>query len=459
MLACAAAAAQGLPPDLAADWAATGLPDESLSLVVEDTDGHRLIGVQPDQPRNPASVMKLVTTFAALDALGPAHVWRTDLMVEPGTRRLADGSLSGPLYLRAGGDPQFQLEDLWLLLRELRVRGVRRIPELVVDRSVFGKVEIDTGAFDGDPTRPYNASPDAWMVGYGAVRLLFMPDLAARRWRVAMDPPLPGVRLEGAPAWSDTPCPGSPSVRTEPFLTSRGVSLRISGTVAGNCGEFDLYRLALTQPAHAEAVFRTLWEEMGGTLDGRIRQGQVPLDAVPFASHASPPLGDIVRRINKFSNNVMARMLLLDIGAAREPGPATVASGGQAVQEVLAARGLAFPELVLDNGSGLSRDGRISAASLVRLLAAAWRSPVMPEFVSSLGIAGVDGTVRRRLQNTAAAGEAHLKSGSLRDVHALAGYVTGASGRRYLVASLVNDPNARQVDPFNDRLIAWLAGQ
>lgn len=458
-LAFAMARAQDLPAELSAAWAATGLPESALSVVVEPVDGPRMVSVNAGQPRNPASVMKLVTTFAALDSLGPAHVWRTQLLVEPGTTISADGVLSGPLYLRASGDPFFKLEDLWQLLRELRVRGVRRIPELVVDRSVFGPVSIDPGAFDGDPSRPYNASPDAWMVGFGAVRLLFTPDLRNRHWRVTLDPALPGVKVEGGLKWSDNPCPGSPVVQTEPFLTSSGVSLRVAGTVSGGCGEFSLYRLALSQPRHAEAVFRVLWQEMGGSLAGRIREASVPGDAVLFATHDSPSLAEVVRNINKQSNNVMARLLLLTLGAAYEPGPATVASGDRAVDGILAARGLKLPELVLDNGSGLSRDGRISADSLARLLAAAWRSPVMPEFVSSLAISGMDGTVRRRMRDSDAAGLAHLKSGSLRDVRALAGYVLAASGRRYLVVSVVNDERAQQANGFNDKLIAWLAGQ
>ncbi|WP_413816402.1 D-alanyl-D-alanine carboxypeptidase/D-alanyl-D-alanine-endopeptidase [Pigmentiphaga sp.] len=459
VLVSTAAWAQGLPPELSAAWAATGLPESSLSVVVERVDGPRMVSVNADQPRNPASVMKLVTTFAALDSLGPAYVWRTQLLVDPGTTVAADGTLSGPLYLRASGDPLFKLEDLWQLLRELRLRGVRKIPELVVDRSVFGPVAIDPGAFDGDASRPYNASPDAWMVGFGAVRLLFTPDPRARRWRVTLDPPVPGVEVDGTVKWSDALCPGPPSVGTEPFLTSSGVSLRLTGTVSGGCGEFSIYRLALSQPRHAEAVFRVLWQEMGGSVTGRIRPGSVPGDAVLFVTHDSPPLVEVVRHINKFSNNVMARMLLLSLGANYEPGPATVDSGGRAVESILAGRGLRFPELVVDNGSGLSRDGRVSADSLARLLAAAWRSPVMPEFVSSLAISGVDGTVRRRLRDSEAAGLAHLKSGSLRDVRALAGYVLSASGHRYLVVSVVNDERAQQANGFNDKLIDWLSAQ
>jgi D-alanyl-D-alanine carboxypeptidase/D-alanyl-D-alanine-endopeptidase (penicillin-binding protein 4) len=277
---------------------------------------------------------------------------------------------------------------------------------------------------------------------------------------VALDPALPSVKLEGGLRWNEGLCQGSASVHTEPFLdTSGSVTLRLSGAATGACGEFSVYRLALPQPQHAEDALRAIWREMGGSFTGRIHQGLVPPDAVPFVAHESPPLVETVRQINKFSNNVMARTLLLDLGAAYEPPPATVSSGGRALTRILANHGLSFPELVIDNGSGLSRDGRVSVSSLASLLLTAWRSPVMPEFVSSLSISGVDGTFRKRLREPGAEGMAHLKSGSLRDVRAVAGFVLSSSGRRFMVASVVNDEHAEQANDFHDMLIEWLSAQ
>lgn len=453
----ASALPQGLPPELQQAWKKTGLPLSSLSLVVRQIDGPGLVSINAAQPRNPASVMKLVTTWAALAELGPGYVWRTELLADPGVRPDAKGALAGPLYLRAGGDPQMTLTDMWSLLRELRLRGIRQIPDLVVDRSIFGDVGIDTGAFDGAADRPYNASPDALMVGFGAMRLIFLPEPATRTWRPVMDPPLPGVTLEGRVEWSDVRCPGPPVVGTQPLVTAQGVTVRLSGKVAGSCGEFSLYRLALEQPAFSAAVIRHLWQELGGTMTGRVRAGKVPPDAVLLAAHESPPLGDVIRTINKRSNNVMARTVLLTLGAERGARPATVQGAGMVARTVLARQGLPMPELNIENGSGLSRTGAVSAASLAQLLDVAWHSPLMPEFVSSLAIAGVDGTVRRRLRGNPARGQAHLKTGSLRDVRAIAGYVMGESGRRYLVVSLVNHEQAAAVRSFDDALVAWLS--
>jgi D-alanyl-D-alanine carboxypeptidase/D-alanyl-D-alanine-endopeptidase (penicillin-binding protein 4) len=453
----APASTNGLPNELASAWRASKLPGASLSLVVQELGGQRLLSINAKEPRNPASVMKLVTTWSALSSLGPDYVWRTELLSEPGARLGSNGVLPGSLYLRASGDPFFLMQDLWTLLRDLRLHGVRQINDLVIDRTIFGSVATDPGAFDGAPDRPYNASPDALMVGFGAVRLMFLPDPAARRWRAVIDPPLPGVTVGGQVEWSDVACPGAPEVATEPVITQQGMTLRLTGKVAGSCGEFSLYRLALSQPDFATEVFRLLWRELGGTFNGQVRAGMVPPDAVPLAAHESPPLSDVIRTINKRSNNVMARLLLLTLGAEGGRRPATTDGGAAVVRRVLGSQGLSMPELVIDNGSGLSRTGRVSADSLASLLTVAWDSPYMPEFMSSLAIAGVDGTVRRRLRGQDTRGMAHLKTGTLANVRAMAGYVLGASGKRYVVVSIVNDERADAVRPFNDALVKWLA--
>ena len=369
-------------------------------------------------------------------------------MTEPGARPDAKGALSGPLYLRAGGDPQFLMQDLWVLLRELRLRGVKQINDLVIDRSIFGQVGTDPGAFDGAPDRAYNASPDALMVGFGAVRLMFLPDAAAHKWVPLIDPPLPGLKIEGKVEWTEARCPGAPVVSTEPLITQQGVTLRVSGKVAGSCGEFSLYRLALSQPDYATEVFRMLWRELGGTFKGQVRTGMVPGDAVVLASHDSPTLAEVIRQINKRSNNVMARTLLLTLGAERGRKPPWPAA--KPWPSLLARQGLDMPELVIDNGAGLSREARVSADSLASMLTVAWNSPVMPEYISSLAIAGVDGTVRRRLKGDGTQGMAHLKTGSLH-VRSIAGYVLGASGKRYVLVSMVNHEQQARCAPSTTR--------
>ncbi|MDY0308867.1 MAG: D-alanyl-D-alanine carboxypeptidase/D-alanyl-D-alanine-endopeptidase [Castellaniella sp.] len=453
------AGAQALPPELQRAWQATRLPLSSLSLEIREAGGPVIARIQADQPRNPASVMKTVTTWAALSALGPDYVWRTRLLSDPGARVDEQGTLQGPLYVQAGGDPWFRQEDLWNLLRELRLRGVKNLSEVVVDRSRFGDVAIDPGDFDDAPDRPYNASPDAMMVNFGATRLVFLPDARSRQWVPLLDPPTRNVRVEGRLEWQDGTCKGSPVVAADVRPEGPRSIIHVAGKAVGSCGEFSVYRLAGSQDDHFEALFRLLWRELGGTLARGIRAGRVPARATALAWHDSPSLADVIRQINKHSNNVMARMTLLTLGAELNGPGATTDSGGRAVRQILKNQGVDTTGWTLDNGSGLSRQGRVTARGLAQMLDVAWRSPLMPEFVSSLAISGVDGTVRRRLRSEDTRGQAHLKTGTLRDSRALAGYVRGASGKRYILVSLVNDPGAAAVRPFDDALVEWLAAR
>ena len=453
------AGAQALPPELQKAWKATRLPLSALSLEIREAGGPVIARVQADEPRNPASVMKTVTTWTALSALGPDYVWRTRFLSDPGARIDDQGTLKGPLYVQAAGDSWFRQEDLWNMLRELRLRGVKNLSEVVVDRGRFGDVAIDPGDFDDAPDRPYNASPDAMMVGFGATRVVFLPDTRSHQWIPLLDPPARNVRVEGGLEWLNGTCKGSPAVVADVRPEGPGAVIHVSGKAVGDCGEFSVYRLAAKQGDHFEALFRLLWRELGGTLARGIRDGRAPARAAPLAWHDSPSLSDVIRQINKHSNNVMARMTLLTLGAELNGPGATPDSGARAVRQILKNQGVDTTGWVLDNGSGLSRQGRITARGLAQMLDAAWRSPLMPEFVSSLAISGVDGTVRRRLRAEDTRGQAHLKTGTLRDSRALAGYVRGASGKRYILVSLVNDPGAAAVRPFDDAVVEWLAAR
>jgi len=457
--ALACASAQALPPELQKAWNATRLPDSALSIEIREAGGPVISRVQADVPRNPASVMKTVTTWSALSTLGPDYVWRTEFLSDPGARVDEQGTLQGPLYVKAAGDPWFTIEDLWNVLRELRLHGIKNLSSVVVDRSLFGDVRIDPGDFDDSPDRPYNASPDAMMVGFGATRILFQPDERHKQWIPIIDPPTPNVRVEGQLDWQDGRCRPATNFVADARVQGPVATIRIGGQATGSCGEFSLYRLAGSQADHFEALFRLLWRELGGTLGRGFTQGRAPAQGEVLASHDSPVLADVIRQINKHSNNVMARMTLLTLGAEINGPGATPETGARAVRQILASQQVDTTGWVLDNGSGLSRQGRITAHGLAQMLDVAWRSPMMPEFVSSLAISGMDGTVRKRLRAEDTRGQAHLKTGTLKDSRALAGYVRGASGKRYILVSLVNHPGAAAVRAFDDAVVRWLANR
>ncbi|MFZ1811601.1 MAG: D-alanyl-D-alanine carboxypeptidase/D-alanyl-D-alanine-endopeptidase, partial [Candidatus Nitrotoga sp.] len=208
-------------------------------------------------------------------------------------------------------------------------------------------------------------------------------------------------------------------------------------------------------PLYLDAVFRALWQEMGGLLQGRLREGIVPGSATLFATHHSAPLAELIRDINKFSNNVMARQLFLSLGRTAETS-ANVTDSELTIRNWLTQKKLYFPELVLENGAGLSRRERISARSLALLLRSAQRSPLSTEFEASLPIVGVDGTFKKRLTDSEAANHAHLKTGSLEGVQAIAGYVQSRSGKQWILVFLINHPNAVAGKQAQNALIEWI---
>lgn len=410
-----------------------------------------LLVVHGDRALNPASTMKLVTTYAALESLGPAFAWRTTLS----SSAPQDGdTLAGDLYLRGSGDPKLVMESVWLMLRQLRGRGIRAIAgDLVLDRTAFEAAPYDPSAFDREPNRPYNVGPDALLVNFKSIALRFIPDDARREVRVFAEPGLADFTV-GPIAYADGPC-GDWRIRAAPDW-SRPDRLAFNGSYPGACGEQVWNVAVLDHARYAGALFRSLWAELGGTLAGTVRDGVVPADARVLAERESPSLAELVRDINKFSNNTMARQLFLAMAAEATRQPANLERARRTIRAFYVGKGLALDDVVVDNGSGLSRIERISATSLAAVLQAAWSSPVMPEFVASLPLVGYDGTMRKRLVTRTVAGQAHVKTGTLADVRAIAGYVLATSGKRYVVVFIVNHANATAAQPAQDALLQWI---
>jgi D-alanyl-D-alanine carboxypeptidase/D-alanyl-D-alanine-endopeptidase (penicillin-binding protein 4) len=368
-------------------------------------------------------------------------------------------TLTGDLILRGTGDPRLTLENFWLMLRTLRARGLREIRgDLVLDRSYFAGVEAaDPGDFDNEPTRPYNTQPDALLVNFKSFRLTFIPIAERRAVRIVVEPALPQLQIANNLVLDGEAC--GDWVSRLKFTASgdaASATLSFSGNYALACGEKDRSYSVLAHPQYMHALFTQLWRELGGSFSGGVRDGSIPVGTTPLLAFASQPLFDIVRDINKFSNNVMARQLFLSLGAITLGVPASNEKSARAIKQWLETRGLSIPELVLENGSGLSRADRISARGLAQLLLLASRSPVMPEFVASLPLVAVDGTMRKRLNGAEIAGHAHIKTGSLAGARAIAGYVLNARGHLMIVVFLVNHARAAEAQAAQDALLKWV---
>ena len=463
-LLCGLSLAQPLPPEVAAALARAKVPRDAVTLLVVDAEGKQAprLSHRASVPVNPASVMKLVTTYAALDLLGPAYTWRTPVFVEGAVR---DGTLFGNLVIQGLGDPKLVAERLWLLLRRVQGLGIQSIAgDIVLDRSAFETVEADPAGFDGEPLRPYNAAPDALLLNFKSVVMTFVPDRSANTAQVQFEPPLAGVQMQRSVPLSNganAECGDYRAALQADF--SDASRIRFVGAYPASCAE-KVWSVAYVDPkSYSVRAVAGLWREMGGKLAGTVREGRVPV-LQPAFEMSSPPLAEVIRDINKYSNNVMAQQLFLTLslpargengnpaGAAAMPAASREASR-EVVRRWWQERIGSDDAPLLDNGAGLSRNERISAQALARLLQTAYRSPLMPELMSSLPITGVDGTLKR--SRTLSQGRAHLKTGTLRDVAAVAGYVHAASGKRYVLVAIANHPNAVAARPAIDALIEW----
>lgn len=445
-----------LPGSVALALQRAGVPLSAISVVVERVgDPQPVLALNAGQPMSPASAMKLVTTWAGLSILGVDYSWRTTAYADGS---VANGVLHGNLYVRGTGDPKLVPEELIDLVEQIRQAGITSIQgNLVLDKRWFDTSTRDLPSFDGDDAAPYNVGPDPLLYAFKTVTFTLEP-APDGPVTISTLPALAQLRITDDLQPARGPCRDishalDPSITAQPDGTVDAV---FSGAYPVRCGARSTNIAMLDHSSFFAGGFLALWQQAGGTFQGAVREGPVPALARLVATHRSPPLGDIVRDINKFSNNVMARNLFLSIGAVAGHPPATTAESARIIEKFLHANALPMPGLVLDNGSGLSRDGQISAASLAALLQAANASPAAQVFVASLPTVGVDGTMRHRLTNMPVAGSAQIKTGTLNGVRAIAGYVAAANGQSYVVVSMINDQHAQAAGAAHDALLEWV---
>lgn len=474
-LASAGAFSAELPAELAAAAAELGVNPRSVAFSLVDLSAARAAGTgAPEGVRtlaawrdgesiSPASTAKLVTTLSALELLGPDYRWRTRFLAPAAPS--AKGEVSA-LYLAGGGDPAFDANALREEARRLRRIGIRKIAgDLIVDRTAFRPAPGDPGDFDGRPDRPYNQLPDAALVNARSLIFDLVPDPASGRARVFYEPELEGVAVQATVPLAKGPC-GDWRETLAYGVSGQGsaVSVRFGGPLAESCGEKVLSVMPMPADEYLGRLFARIWREEGGEWTGRAREGKVPEDAVLLAERRSIPLSEAIVRINKWSNNQMARHVFLSLGSLLDgksrdgvPQGVTEEDARARIASWLTEKGISARSISLENGSGLSRRTRVTARAMTQLLAAGWVSPYMPEFAASLPIAGIDGTMRRRKSSE---GKAHIKTGYLADARAAGGYIEADSGRRYAVFACVEgEESGPGATRFIDRLIEWARRQ
>ena len=429
--------------------------DFSLS-VIPLSDKGTMLKFNSTAPRVPASSAKVITSAAALQLLGPAKVWTTRFISAEEPDR--NGVLSGDLYLVGHGAPSMTIERFWLLVDNLRARGVKEIKgNIIADRSHFDVAPHDPFAFDGEGNRPYNLGPDALMVNSRSFFIKIRPDKEAGVAYLYPEPRIAGVKLPESIPLSKEGC-GAWRKQINPDF-SNPLKPAFKGKFPLKCGPKDYFYTSLSADQYLQVVFADMWKKAGGTWKGKVVQGKLPEDSDDYkvlASSYSEPLTKLVHNMNKYSDNIIARQLFLALANTQKDEPKNLEGARAAVYEWAASLKIPASSLKIDNGSGLSRTTAVSTDAFVTVLKHMWNSPQMPEFVSSLPISGVDGTMRKR---HVAQGNAHIKTGYIQNVRSIAGYVQTKSGERYAVAAIVNGPSAINSIPVMDAVICWVYGR
>ncbi|MBT7952425.1 MAG: D-alanyl-D-alanine carboxypeptidase/D-alanyl-D-alanine-endopeptidase [Gammaproteobacteria bacterium] len=433
------------------------LPDSNYSILVQEVGStDPLLSINADKPLNPASAIKIITTLAALEELGPAYIWPTEIYT---LGKVKNGTLHGDLLIKGYGDPYMVTENFWKLLQEIQRQGISQIKgDLIIDDSYFAVANTDPGEFDNKPDRAYNVLPNALLVNFKAAYFHFYPADNGKSVVVKSDPELPNLRIQNNLKLSNARCGGF----------QRGIAINIlqgqkkdrvsfDGRYSRHCGHYVMSRTVLTQHTYTFGVFLSLWQQLGGSISGTVRKGLAPIDRKPVISWQSRPLGELIRLVNKFSNNVMTRQLLLTLAAQSKNIPATVENGRIFINDYLQGHGIDTASLNLVNGAGLSRDVRVSAHLMADTLLHADSIPFMPEFVSSLSIMGMDGTAKNRLRRRIKSGHAHIKTGTIDHVSAIAGFVDAISGKRFVIVGMLNHQDAHRGpgEELMNALVEW----
>ena len=447
-----------LPNSVADALKRSGIPQNSVAVFAQAVDSKvPSVNHNSDKSFNPASVMKLVTTNAALDMLGPMFRWKTEVYRDG---ELANGVLNGNLIIKGFGDPSLSEAELRRLLVSVRQVGVKKITgNLVIDKTYFAKNVGPRNTFDAETWRAYNAGPTALLVN--GRNTSFRLSVVDGSVQINQEVEIPEITIMNNMLPSAAGC-GEWRNQMAYVVKQKavGVEITFNGTLGSDCGEKFLELSLLDDEKYAFYLFKKLWRELGGQFTGKVKaQESMPINAVKLVDHFSQPLGYIIRDMNKWSNNTTARQLLLTIAGETQGLPATEAKGVAAIKQWLASKSLQADELVIENGSGLSRIERISAAHLGNMLVSAYNSAIMPELIASLSIAGQDGTAQKRLKNTPVDARAHLKTGSLDGVSAIAGYVLDKNNKRHVLVMLVNHAKAAASKEAQDALIQWLFNQ
>jgi D-alanyl-D-alanine carboxypeptidase/D-alanyl-D-alanine-endopeptidase (penicillin-binding protein 4) len=448
--------AASIPDDLAQQISTIPINKNNYSIHIQAVDDELpLASWQTYVKRSPASVIKLFTTYASVLELGFDYRWETKFFY---TGRIKQGVLVGDLYVKASGDSTLSSEHLYDIASQVRAAGISKIRgNIIIDRTLFKVSSKNNSGFDKNLYSPYNAMPDAIMFNKRKSKVCITPH--SKRATIHKDVPDKSYKVVNKLRMVNGSCRKGrswPKVRIKTNTSSRS-TVYLTGKLSKRCGKRTICKV-ISMPHRAfYYALRSKLKEMGVHMTGSLKLKKVPSSAKYLFSHYSEPLEQVISTIAKKSDNLMARQLMLTLGAKRYAGPSTTSKSRKAIESILnrhyiLEKGSTF----IANGSGLSRSAKLSAKSLANLLHHGART-YGQRWMNTLAIAGVDGTIRRRFANSVVHGRAWMKTGTIKRVKNIAGYVEGASGRRYVVVVLVNDQYAYKYGAkLANKVIEWV---
>ena len=433
------------------------LSNAHVALQVESLDdGQVVYSRNPDDLLNPASNTKLVTAATGLLRLGPEYRFTTDYLTDKPIQR---GRI-GVLYVKGRGDPSVTTERLDGLVSDLWHRGVRNIGEIVLDDSFFDREEYGPGWEQEPSDKAWAAGVGALSLNHNAVAIYITPaDRVGARASVEVEPDARDYFVIDNRVVT-VRANGRRKLRPRTVAEGERTRIVVDGRIPLRADSMMMYRRVGDPASYYGNTLRMLLRQRGIRVAGRVKRGAIPQAAVLIQSYESPELAEIIHDMNKASSNFIAEMLVKTLGAELKGTPGSWPKGLEVAEDLLAELGIPRGTYVLKNGSGLNDTNRFTARQIATLLQAVWkRFPVASEFVSSLGIAARDGTMRLRMEGTDAAGRLRAKTGTLERVTALSGYVQSLGGERYVFSVLVNDWAGKSAPVISsiDRLGGMLA--
>jgi D-alanyl-D-alanine carboxypeptidase/D-alanyl-D-alanine-endopeptidase (penicillin-binding protein 4) len=432
-------ASDGLPQEIAKALTRYGIKPENVSLLVKAVDENEpRVSINPSTSRNPASLAKLITSWVALKRLGPSFKWKTEFYA---SGDIKDGVLYGDLMVKGYGDPYLTNQDLWEILGKLNQSGLKRITgRLLLDDTYFITDEIDPYAFDGDGTHIYNNLPNALTLNFNALELTFSAQKNNMKVTASYSPPIENIKLSNYVRLIDGACSGTmPDIKIDSITLKNHTYVKAYGEMPLSCEEYSIFRNLMSRDHYFFNSFKMIWNQWGAQIDGNVARAALTKEHTLLYVHDSRTLADIITAMNKWSNNQIARTLIYTLGISADGTHATRAKGIEVVTEELANRNITQTGLIIENGSGLSRNVRASANLITEILDTAWNDKDVSEFVSSLSIVGSDGTAAKRAQSDTSKARIRVKTGSLDDVSAIAGYIHH-DNKVFTVVCIVNSP-------------------